>query len=299
MRLTNTSNLPETIVRALHRTNERYNAGEVDSSVTQLIQPPRINILRKKHYADMTRDVADEFWALLGSGVHYMLEQGATANMIVEERLYMNIDGWRISGAIDVQEVDGNFVDITDYKVTSTYSVLKRGEPKREWVEQLNLQAMLVEANKPLRVRSLSICAVLRDWSSADAKRDPMYPQAPVVVVPLPLWTKDQQLDYARERVEAHRRAAFDDEMGNTLDECTPADRWVKGDKWAVTKKGGKRAVKIFDNPGDAITLANTNKEYEIVLRPGKSTRCGYCGVKFWCDQYQSSIKPVEGEEEE
>lgn len=287
MQVTNIHGLPETIRRALIKQEAQYNAGPVDSSVTDLIKPARISLLTKKHKREMTRDLSDNFWALLGSGVHYLLELGATENMIVEERLFMEIDGWRISGAIDCQEIiSDTVIDITDYKVTATYSVLDQ-EPKPDWVAQLNLQAMLLEANKPKRVRNLSICAILRDWSSTKARLDPMYPQAPIVMVPIPVWSNHKRLDYARARIAEHREARYADAMGETLQECSPEDRWVKGEAWAVMKTGRKRAVKVFDNPVEAEELKEkSGKGYNVVYREGQSTRCGYCGVSEWCDQF-------------
>lgn len=298
MKITNVHGLPETIARALVKQEAQYNAGPVDSSVTDLIKPARISFLTKKHRKEMTRDLADNFWALLGSGVHHLLEMGATENMVVEERLYMSIDGWRISGAIDCQEYVSDIeVDITDYKVTSCYSVLDQ-EPKEDWVAQLNLQALLLEANKPVRVRNLTICAVLRDWSSTKARLDPMYPQAPVVLVPIPVWSKHKQLDYARARIADHREARFADVLGYPLQECSPTDRWVKGESWAVKKSGNKRAVKIFDNPVDAEELKESKgKGYIVEYREGQSTRCGYCGVSQWCDQFAAMHSKDEDDE--
>lgn len=299
MRLENKFGLPDTIERAMVKQNDMYNSGPVDSSVTQLIQPPRIGLLRKLHYKDIVRDVSEEFWALLGSGVHRILELGATSDMIVEERLFMNIDGWRISGAIDVQEINGQSIAITDYKVTSSYSITKGDDVKPEWVQQLNLQALLVHRNKPgMLVNKMNICAVIRDWSSSTAKRDPMYPQAPIVLVPIPIWSEERQLEYARERIAMHRQARFDHEMGNELEHCSPEDRWVRDEKWVVKKGGGKRAIKTFDNPHDALQLAKSKgEEYHVDYRPGKSTRCEYCGVSQFCNQYKEIIAKDEADD--
>lgn len=293
MQITNIHNLPETIARALLEQHKRYDAGSVDTSVTAMIQPPQITLLRKLHYKDIVKDLSEEFWALLGSGVHTLLEMGATDTMIVEERLFLDIDGWRISGAIDVQDVDGNNVDISDYKVTSVYSVTSNdGDAKPEWEAQLNMHALLVEANKPLRVRSLTIVAVLRDWKSSDAKRDPTYPQTPIVPLSVPLWSKKKQLEYARSRIAAHRKARFDHNMGNPLDECTKEERWVRNDTWAVMKEGGKRATKTFSSEEEAKgLLEEKGKGYVIQYRQGTSTRCGYCGVSQFCAQYASLSK--------
>jgi len=292
---TNDHGLPETIARALIKKEAEYNAGKVNASVTTLIQSPRIALLRKLHYKDIVRDLSEEFYALLGSGVHHLLEMGKTDDMIVEERLFMNIDGWNISGGVDVQQIDGDEVDILDYKVTSTYSVTKDGDVKPEWVSQTNLYALLVEANKPLKVRSLTIICVLRDWQSTMAKRDPLYPQAPLVKVPIPLWSRARQLDYARERIALHRQAEFDHNMGEEIERCTVEDRWVRNEAWTVQKVGGKRALKVFNNPVDALEFQHSKGSgYEIIHRPGKSTRCDYCGVSSFCSQYRDEISKEE-----
>lgn len=299
MLITNKYDLPDTISRAMVKQNSLYNAGPVNTSVTSLIQSPRIALLRKKHFNDLTRDVSENFYALLGSAAHHILELGATENMIVEERLYMDIDGWKISGALDVQEIHGDEIDIYDYKVTSVYAyTMAKGGAKKEWVEQLNLQAMLVEANKPMRVRDLFIVAIFRDWSGAEAGRDATYPQTPIMKIQLPLWEKEDQIDYARKRVSLHRKAMFMDEMGEELDLCSADDRWVRDDSWAVAKKGATKALRVFSNPGDAINeVQQRGSQYEVTYRKGRSTRCQYCGVKEWCSQYQTKILPDEGEE--
>jgi hypothetical protein len=297
MKLTNLHGLPETISRAMIKRNEMYNAGKVDTSVTQLIQPPQITILRKKHFRELSRDMSEEFWALLGSGVHSILELGATENMVVEERLFATIDDWRISGAIDVQEFDGKYIDIFDYKTTSVYSV-SGDEPKTDYVHQLNMYAMLVELNKPdYQVRNLNIVAVLRDWSGSQAKRDPFYPQAPIQVVPIPLWSRTRQLAFARERIVLHREARFAHDMDDDLPECSADERWVRGDKWAVMKGDNKKATKVFGTEAEALALIEEKGTgYSIDYRPGASTRCGYCGVADWCSQYARMSKDGENE---
>ena len=301
MRIENKHGVPETIIRAMIKQNAMYDAGAVDSSVTQLIQPPRITILRKKHFQEMVRDVTEEFWALLGSGVHHLLDLGATEDMITEERLYMNIDGWRISGAIDVQQVDGEYIDIVDYKVTSTYSITSNEEAKDEWVQQTNIYALLITSNKPhVKIRSIKVCAILRDWSGATARRDPFYPQAPIQMVDIPVWSTHRQLEYVRERIGAHREARFSEKMGETLPEGSKSERWMKQEKWAVLKIGGKRATKVFTSPEEADALVEEKgKGYHVEYRPGVSTRCQYCGVKFWCDQYQNQIAPSEKDDDD
>lgn len=296
MKVTNNYDLPLVIVRAMERKDKLYNAGKVDASVTQLIQPVQISVLRRHHFKDLTRDISESFWALLGSSVHSMLELGKEDNQVVEERLFMTIDGFRMSGQLDLQTIEGNEIDIIDYKVTSVYSVTLQDEAKDEWKQQLNLQALLVEANKDKRVRSLHICAILRDWSGSEAKRSSSYPQSPIMMIPVPIWPKADQLEYVRDRIALFRQAEFDHAIGEKLHECSAEERWVRNERWAVMKGTNKRAVRVFDTSEAAEDYAdNDRKVFHVVYRPGTSTRCGYCGVSEWCAQY-AQIKKEEEE---
>lgn len=307
MKTTNVHGIPETISRAIVKQEAQYNSGNVDLSVTQLLQPPRITILRKKHFREMTRDLVDNFWALLGSGIHHLLDLGKTDSMLTEERLFMDIDGFKISGAIDVQDIDGNEIDIVDYKMTSTYSLTSNEGAKAEWIEQTNIYAFLVMSNKPgMKVRSIKVCAILRDWSGANAKRDPFYPQAPIQMVDIPVWSMHRQLEYIRDRIDVHRTARFAEKMGEELPECSKSERWMKQEKWAVFKTGNKRASKVFTTEAEAkemceaqALVAKKGEQYHVEYRAGVSTRCAYCGVAPWCDQYQTKIMPEEPKDTE
>ena len=73
MRLTNANNIPVQIVRAVE--NDGYTKGEAEMSVTGLLQPPQLSILRKHHEASITEDVADRIWMLLGQSIHSVLER--------------------------------------------------------------------------------------------------------------------------------------------------------------------------------------------------------------------------------
>lgn len=286
MRLTNKHNLPSTIVRATIRQADLYNAGPVHRSVTQLINSPRIDSLRVKHYADIEADVTDEWWALLGSAVHHILELGADSNTIVEQRLFAEIDGWHVSGQIDVQEFheDGR-VSLNDYKVTSAYVVKME---KADWEQQLNLLAYLMYLSKGIIVTEIAIIAIVRDWQRAQAKNNPEYPQAPIVKIVLPLWTLAEQERYATARVNEHRHTEMLMELGETLPECTEEDRWEREASWAVTKAGNKKPTKVFDNIDDAEAFA-TKGDYTIEHRPGESVRCAenYCRVSAFCSQWK------------
>ena len=72
MKYTNTNNIPKEIIRAV--SNDSYSKGASTISVTGLLQPPRIRILREEYDDDIVVDVSNEIWKLLGQSVHTILE---------------------------------------------------------------------------------------------------------------------------------------------------------------------------------------------------------------------------------
>ena len=309
MKFTNKFGLPETLIRAAQIQEANYDKGAVDRSVTQLIQSSRIDALRRAHFVEMTKDIAEEFWALFGNAVHSILEMGAGPNDYVEERFYLEVDGWRVSGKADLQEYDlkAKTVVVSDYKVTPAIGIMQAGGPvKKEWEEQLNLLAYLLIQNRPeFTVKQLWIVAIVRDWQRNQAKIDPLYPQSPVVNLKVPLWSIKKQMNYLHERVAAHRNAEMLHAVDAPLPDCTDEERWMRDSSWAIMKVGGKKASKVFDNEPDAQeNLATRKPGYEVVYRPGRSVRCegNYCQVAEWCDQYariRNEQQPVDESETE
>ena len=173
---TNVHNLPDPVMKALAA--DSYDSGKVNSSVTTLIDSPQIKILTRKHKDDIKIDVSERVWSVLGTAVHNIFEDHASGSYLSEERLFTEVKGWKISGAIDIQktEEDGS-VTILDYKCTSVWSIIFG---KDSWAEQLNFYAYLVRKCKNLQVNKLQIVAVLRDWKQSEAEFKPDYPKSPL-----------------------------------------------------------------------------------------------------------------------
>ena len=104
MKLTNKFGLPDTVVKAL--TRSEYSKGDSNRSVTQLIDSPRVRILRQENWENMEEDVSEKMWAVLGTAAHKMFEETGDDKHLTEERLYTEVEGWAISGAIDVQRIE-------------------------------------------------------------------------------------------------------------------------------------------------------------------------------------------------
>ena len=288
--ITNKHNLPQTLVNLAE--SRDYSRGNSHRSITQLIDAPQISVLRMINENRITEDVVDTFWANLGSALHHITEKGADDKHLVEERLFVDVEDWTISGAIDVQRLeDDNSITIMDYKFTSVWAVKN---PKLDWERQLNCYAYLVEANKKVKIKELQIICFLRDWNRNNAKRDMNYPQQQIVVVPIKLWDFKERSKYVADRVRTHQEALQDYMNGKDMAECTFEEMWKREDTYAVKKKKNKRALKVFEIETDAKEFAKEKgEEYEVEFREGVAVRCedNYCKVNQWCPQYQQVLK--------
>jgi hypothetical protein len=261
--ITNHHNLPAPLVNAIR--NDPYTRGKSDISVTQLIQPPQPRKLLRGR--DVEEDAADCIWRLLGQAVHTVLERASPGGAVVEKRLFSEVLGWTVSGQFDVYE--GGI--LTDYKITSVYA----RDGKIEWVNQLNLLRALAERNA-MSVHALQVVAIFRDWRPKEALSED-YPKAQVAVIPVPLWPIEKAEAYLEERVRVHQL--------DNPPPCTDEERWLSPEKWALMKKGQKRAVKLFNQKPEFILTEDQYWEH----RPGSYRRCeSYCNAAPICPQWQA-----------
>ena len=293
MKITNKFNVPETLVALA--TRDYYTKGKSDYSVTEIISPPRIQRLRRKHFEEIEQDVSDMLWMLLGTALHVVAERSEVSGHTNEERLSAGINGIILSGAIDLQKDEADGVTITDYKFTSAWALMN---DKPEWEQQQNIYKYLVERVKKKPVKGLKICALIRDWSRRDAQNKPDYPQAPIQVIDIPMWTFDRTEAFIKERVEMHRDSKVSADWGDELPLCSDEERWLRPTTYAVKKDGRKTAIRVFDTQDEADTLLKEMPEKDkgfIEIRKGEAVRCtgNFCGVSQWCSQYQNEIREV------
>jgi hypothetical protein len=282
--LTNKFNIPQTFVNVLERPT--YTKGKAHLSVTQLINSPKIVALTQKFDADLEQDVSDMVWSIFGTAIHGVLEHGKDENHIVEERLHATLDGWRISGAIDLQIKDDAGLSIRDYKTTSAWGVMNE---KVEWEQQLNIYAWLVETVKKTPIIDIGIVAIIRDWSRRDAAKNENYPPAPVKEIPIRLWTYEEQTTYIKHRIGLHSACEFAMETDEDLPLCTPEEMWERPTTWAIKKVGGVRAKSVHDTEESMLkALEIAGPAYEIEVRPGSRIRCeSFCPVNTYCQQWR------------
>ena len=292
MKITNRFNLPAPLVQAVtrHPRTDRPNT----ISVSELIQPPQLRALIRKYDDELTEDASDRLWALLGTLLHGVMEQSAEgmADHFTEEELSTEVLGWQVIGHYDLSEMvlDGEL--LTDWKLTSVYS-MKDKELKPEWDAQINCYAELLR-RAGRHVSRAQIVAIGRDWSQSRAlrERDSDYPQQQVLVKPVSLWESERVSSYLESRVRLHQEA----ERGIWPD-CTPEERWARPDIWALHKKGQKKAVKLFEDPVVAQKwldgILGGDKSHFIQHRTGESIRCAaYCPAAPKCKQ-RAKLNPT------
>lgn len=285
MKLTNKFNLPQTFINVIHRPT--YTKGDSHISATELLTSPRIVQLKHKHWEEIEQDASDMVWQLFGSAVHKVLEHGKDDHHVIEERLFTEFDGWKISGAIDLQEVNPEGISIRDYKVTGAWAVMNE---KSDWHNQLNVYAWLVERVKKQPVKDLAIIAIIRDWSARDAQTREGYPDSPIATINIPLWSFEEREAYVKSRLSQHSDAYFASTTDTELPSCTTDDMWEKPTTYAVKKEGGVRAKSVHSTREEA--EAALSKGYVLEVREGERTRCkSYCQVSQFCTQYQSYLK--------
>lgn len=289
MKLTNRLGLPDAVVASV--SNDDYSRGECDMSVTQAIAPPRKVELQRRHEDEIVEDVSERIWMLMGKAIHGILDKAAPRGAaLTEERLFLDVLGWKVSGAFDTMALlqqNDDLWKISDYKVTSVWSVIF-ADTKSDWEAQLNLYAHMLRRHS-FPIGALEIVALCRDWQKSKALVDKDYPQSQVAVVPIRLWSDDEAQAYLEQRVLLHQAARDRGE----LPLCTAEERWERPTKYALMKAGNKRATRVFDNEEEA--AAAVKPGFTVEVRVGESLRCkSYCNVLAFCEQARNGTLTLE-----
>jgi hypothetical protein len=288
--ITNVHNLPEVFCESVDLFDSDYDRGDSDYTATELIRPVRINVLTKRHWNELTEDVSDRVWRLGGHVKHLIFKRLAEKHperYIAERRMYANMETSdnnggvgdpvvRVSGQLDLY--DKQTAILWDYKESSVWKFVL-GDT-REWEEQANINAYCLRKSEWHVVHALQNLVILKDWKAREAQMKPDYPQCAVHIVDLPMWSDKECENFIGKRLDA----IADGQENPPL--CTPNERWERGEKWAVMKKGRKSAVKLYDDRQAAHNnSAKLGLSHYVEHRPAEPTRClRYCGVAEFCD---------------
>lgn len=268
---TNIHGLPDAFVNAV--LNDPYTGGG-DVSTTKLIDAPKRRTLYKQHKDFVVEDVSERVWSLMGQAVHAVLERAQTSAM-VEERLYAEVNGWKVSGQFDRMHLADR--TLQDWKVCSVYKA--KGDVS--WERQLNVLRWLAHKNG-YEIDKLQVVAIFRDWKRSESlRKGDEYPKQAIGIVDLPTWELSDAEAYVAERVALHQRSDAGEDI-----ECTPEERWYSGTTYALMKDGGVRAKKVVPILAD---LGEIPPGHHVQERPGVNRRCeDYCEVAPFCAQFQA-----------
>lgn len=226
MNITNRHNLPESIVSAVR--NDSYGGPQNELtriSVSTIKDSPRIHFLKIAHWDELTEDVSDGLWKLLGTAIHTVLERADKTDSVKEQRLEVDLDGVTISGQMDIR----NGSKIEDYKSTSAWTIVYNPGGKPEWVQQLNIYAWLVWKKLNIKITELAVNAILRDHVKSKVTEGGNYPKVPFVTIPLPVWGHEKTEAYLKDRVKLFKSCVGLAE--DKLPACSTEEMWEKKGK--------------------------------------------------------------------
>ena len=288
MKITNKLKLPQPFVSAVE---SEYVPTPQQYSVTTILNPCRYVILSRRHNSEVEQDVADMIWTLFGTAFHSILENSrAEEEQLQEQYLKQDLgefdkelEGFKLSGKADLLDTKTN--TMVDYKTTSVYKVLF-GDYE-DWRKQLLMYAWLFK-QQGYEVNKGQIVALMKDHSKSKAKFDRTYPQYPVKVIDFEFNDQDF-IDIEKEIIDKFKELKRCEQLkDNELPMCTMEERWNNGNKYAVKKKGNKRAERVFDTKEQAEKYMKDKEGYEIEERLGEDRRClEYCSSCVFCPYWK------------
>ena len=283
MKLTNRLNLPAPFVDACKQ-QRRYKQNRY--SVTELNKGACEIVLSRRHWSEIEQDVSEMVWAIFGTAVHSILERSQeTPDQLKENFIYGEFGSDTVTGIFDLY--DDSTGTVSDYKTVSVWKVIY-GEWE-DYRRQLLCYCLLLRM-MGFDARSGEIVALLKDHSKTKARRESGYPRYPVFVKRFE-FTKDdfgECSEWIRKKLAAIGSAmTVPDE---DLAPCSPEERWAKPDKWAVMKKGRKKALKLYDTKTEAEIHAIEADGF-VEYRKGEDGKCAeYCAVHDWCPYYKKQV---------
>lgn len=282
--LTNRLNLPQPFVNAA-TSNHKPTEGRY--SVTRTLGGTCEAVLLRRHGDEIEGDVADAVWAVFGSAVHKILEESKeTDTQIKENWLSVPINGkYELSGIFDLY--DDETGTVTDYKTCGTIKWLKK---EFEDYRMQTLMYCLMLRKLGFKAHRGEIVMILRDWVKSKARYERGYPSCQVQKIEFE-FGEDDFIEISKYVDSWFAEVAIQEKLPDEeLTPCNEAQRWHKNDKWAVMKRGAKRALKLYDSEEEARVRARMENSkakgnpYRVEHRKGEDTKCElYCSVARWC----------------
>lgn len=274
-----------------------------DYSVTDLINPPRVVILNKRHKHEVIPPASSVIAAVMGTGIHNEIERLLKMAQVTDPRYMLERSVMDVFEVNDEERrlITGRFdilydmKKMTDIKTAKTWK--KVFDPGMiDWHNQQNLYAYLLH-RRGVDVESINILCFYKDWMQGNALRDRNYPQSQVCEYNLTLWPFEDTGMYLMNQLA--RLVDCEHLADDELPSCTRDERWERFPQgvtvqYAIMKNAkAKRANKVCTSMDDAVAYARSSKglsaESFIEVRYAARKRCEtYCAINGFCNDYKA-----------
>lgn len=282
------------IVDAMQAHIEQYDSGDADYSVTEILDPPRIVHLNKRHYHKVPFEIDRNLASYMGTAIHdyteKMLRKKHPELYVLEERLSKTVLGRKISGAYDILYLPNE--NMYDIKTSKPQNLIFND--RKKWTEQQNIYRLLLKENKGIKVKKLNIIFWSWIWEKYKMMQNKAYPRARIIEIKLPVWSYKRTAEFLKERVQL--MIDHENIRDAQLPYCTEYDYWGDPDKFAVHRHDRKNALRLLPTQDAAFAwMQNYCDEAELPIskffiqcRPAERKRCdqGWCRIRKWCNQY-------------
>lgn len=294
-----------------------YDSRENTISATTLLKPTRSIVLALQNKdLDKHVDITDLVSSRMGSAIHSLAEHAWTDRdnltkaltalgvsgldekfvinpesytddeipVFIEQRHEKEVDDFIITGKYDLV-LDG---EISDYKSTSTWTYIYDSNAEK-YAQQGSIYKWL--APEVITKDNINIQYIFTDWSSAQARRDPKYPQSRVLTKAYPLWSQEKTDQFITDKVIQIKTLL--DKPQAELPLCTSDELWESDTKYKYFKNpNASRATKVFSTFEEATQRQADDGNVGIVKTiPGEVKACRYCNVVDICDQSKNLIQ--------
>lgn len=201
----------------------------------------------------------------------------------LEQRTEKEFMGYAITGKFDMI-LEGV---LQDFKSTSVYSMIFGDKD-----EDYRLQGSIYRWLNPEKVTAdhMVINFIFTDWSRAEAKRKPDYPQQRVLPHRIELYSIEEIEEWMRQKIMALEAAA--DLPEEELPFCSDKELWRGDTVWKYYSDPKKaedpnaRSTKNCSSASEAAAYrASKGGKGVIIEVPGKVKACSYCPAFPICSQ--------------
>ena len=292
MKYTNKNNFHHVISKWLKNDLYEYEEGVI--SATTLLKPVQAVKLYEQYKEHITVDVEEVFNARVGTAIHESFAKLNMKGYIQELRLYSKVQGQRISGQFDfMQELPNNQYMLEDLKTTSVWTYIFESNVDIT-TKQLSIYRWLAHKNGFDVIDKANILYMfVTDYNNAKARQGGDYPKHKFAVKPVTLMSLEDTEQMIVERLNKLN--------SNTVNRCNNEELWKGQDVYKVMKNDNKRSVKNCDTYDQAEShvkyLQDIDKDkgkrnkYYIDFEPGLVSRCPYCDVRPFCNQYKELLQ--------